>query len=74
MFFVFFFHLEYLHQRVLGELRGMESQSEVWSGAHGFGLAAPPAPAAPQAVVDAGGAGVSGGARFRGGGQKTKAT
>lgn len=63
---LFFFYSEYLHQRVLGELRGMEHQSEVWSGAHGFVLAVSPAPAAQQAVADAGRAGVSGGAHFGG--------
>lgn len=69
-----FVYSEYLHQRVLGEHRGMEHQSEVWSGAHGFGFAVSPAPAAQQAVADAGRAGVSGGARFGGKKQKTKAT
>lgn len=41
----------------------MKHQSEVRSGAHGFSLAVSPASATQQAMVEAGRAGVSGGAR-----------
>lgn len=51
----------------------MKHQSEVWRGAHGFSLAVSPTSTTQQAMIDAGGAGMSGGARF-GKIKKTEAT
>lgn len=50
------FYFEYLHQGVLWKVWRTKHESEVWSGAHGFSLAASPASSTQQAAANAGGA------------------